>query len=115
MSLYGITPMSKGITQKGQPFGIMLWVKGAQNEELHHPNYSNHLMLGSLGIHWCFTWLGSLTMIENQIEIIVERTIDKLDAQLMQNKISQSEYDYEVSIIDKWATQQYEHSKTESV
>ena len=54
-------------------------------------------------------------MTENQIEIIVERAIDKLDARLMQSKITQSEYDYEVSIIDKWANQQYEHSKTESV
>ena len=54
-------------------------------------------------------------MTENQIEIIVERAIDKLDARLMQSKITQSEYDYEVSIIDKWASQQYEHSKAESV
>jgi hypothetical protein len=54
-------------------------------------------------------------MTDNQIEIIVERAIDKLDARLMQSKISQSEYDSEVSIIDKWATQQYEHSKAESV
>ena len=68
-----------------------------------------------MGIHRRITWLGSLTMTENQIEIIVERAIDKLDARLMQSKISQSKYDYEVSIIDKWATQQYEHSKAESV
>ena len=72
-------------------------------------------MLGSVGLYRRSTWLGSLTMTENQIEIIVERAIDKLDARLMQSKITQSEYDYEVSIIDKWATQQYEHSKTESV
>ena len=72
-------------------------------------------MLGSMGIHRRFTWLGSLTMTENQIEIIVERAINKLDARLMQSKITQSEYDYEVLIIDKWATQQYEHSKVESV
>ena len=57
----------------------------------------------------------NLTMSESEIEIIVERAIDKLDARLMQSKISQSEYDSEVSIIDKWATQQYEHSKAESV
>jgi hypothetical protein len=54
-------------------------------------------------------------MTESQIEIIVERAIDKLDKKLMQSKITQSEYDYEVSIIDKWATQQYEHYKAESV
>jgi len=57
----------------------------------------------------------NLTMSESEIEIIVERAIDKLDKKLMQSKITQSEYDYEVSIIDKWSTQQYEHSKTESV
>jgi hypothetical protein len=72
-------------------------------------------MLGSMGLYRRITGVEGLTMTENQIEIIVERAIDKLDARLMQSKISQSEYDYEVSIIDKWATQQYEHSKAESV
>jgi hypothetical protein len=57
----------------------------------------------------------NLTMSESEIEIIVERVIDKLDKKLMQSKITQSEYDYEVSIIDKWSTQQYEHSKAQSV
>jgi hypothetical protein len=69
----------------------------------------------SLCLYRRITGLERLTMTENQIEIIVERAIDKLDARLMQSKITQSEYDYEVSIIDKWANQQYEHSKTESV
>jgi hypothetical protein len=93
------------------------WVilERAQNETLHCSNNSDHSLLGSMGIHWRIAWLGSLTMTENQIEIIVERAIDKLDARLMQSKITQSEYNYEVSIIDKWATQQYEHSKAESV
>jgi hypothetical protein len=95
--------------------GAWVILERAQNETLHHPNNSNHSVLGSMGIHRRFTWLRSLTMTENQIEIIVERSIDKLDARLMQSKITQSEYDYEVSIIDKWATQQYEHSKAESV
>lgn len=54
-------------------------------------------------------------MSESEIEIIVERAIDKLDARLMQSKITQKEYDYEVSIIDKWAEQQYQHNKAESV
>ena len=54
-------------------------------------------------------------MTENQIELLVERAIDKLDKQLMQGKITQAEYDYEVSIIDKWAEQQYQHNKAESV
>jgi hypothetical protein len=62
MSLYGITLMSKGITQKGQPFGIMLWVKGAQNEELHHPNYSDNPMLSSMGLYRRFTGMEGLTM-----------------------------------------------------
>ncbi len=72
-------------------------------------------MLGSMGLYRRIAGMEGLTMTENQIEIIVERAIDKLDARLIQSKISQSEYDYEVSIIDKWATQQYEHSKAESV
>lgn len=50
-------------------------------------------------------------MNETQIENLVERAIDKLDAQLMQGKIHQVEYDYEVSIVDKWAEQQYQHLK----
>jgi len=54
-------------------------------------------------------------MSESEIEIIVERAIDKLDARLMQSKITQLVYDYEVSIIDKWAEQQYQYSKAESV
>jgi hypothetical protein len=102
--------------------GFIMWLSGAwvileraQNEELHYRNYSNHPMLGSMGLYRRITGLEGLTMTENQIEIIVERVIDKLDARLMQSKITQSEYDYEVSIIDKWATQQYEHSKAESV
>jgi len=57
----------------------------------------------------------NLTMSESEIEIIVERAIDKLDARLMQSKITQLVYDYEVSIIDKWAEQQYQYSKAESV
>jgi hypothetical protein len=95
--------------------GAWVILERAQNEELHHPNYSDNPMLGSVGLYRRITGVEGLTMTENQIEIIVERSIDKLDARLMQSKITQSEYDYEVSIIDKWATQQYEHSKAESV
>lgn len=47
------------------------------------------------------------TLTETQIELIVERQIDKLDKQLMQGKITQEEYDREVLIVDKWASQQY--------
>ena len=48
---------------------------------------------------------------ENQIEATVERQIDKLDAKLMSGKLTQSEYDHEVMIVDKWASQQYEHAQ----
>jgi len=54
-------------------------------------------------------------MTETQIEIIVERAIDKLDARLMQSKITQAEYDHEVMIVDKWAEEQYQHYKAQSV
>ena len=50
---------------------------------------------------------------ENQIEATVERQIDKLDAKLMSGKLTQSEYDHEVMIVDKWASQQYEHAKAQ--
>ena len=56
-----------------------------------------------------------IRMTETDIEIIVERAIDRLDARLMQSKITQAEYDYEVCIVDKWAEQQYQHNKVESV
>ena len=56
-----------------------------------------------------------IRMTETDIEIIVERAIDRLDARLMQSKITQAEYDYEVYIVDKWAEQQYQHNKAESV
>ena len=52
-----------------------------------------------------------IRMTETDIEIIVERAIDRLDARLMQSKITQAEYDYEVCIVDKWAEQQYQHNK----
>ena len=54
-------------------------------------------------------------MTEAQIELLAERAIDKLDAQLMQGKITQSDYDYEVFIVHKWAEQEYQHYKSESV
>ena len=56
-----------------------------------------------------------IRMTETDIEIIVERAIDRLDARLMQRKMTQAEYDYEVWIVDKWAEQQYQHNKAESV
>lgn len=48
---------------------------------------------------------------EQQIEQMVERKIDKLDFLLMNNKITQKEYDHEVSVVDKWAIQQYKSNE----
>jgi hypothetical protein len=48
-------------------------------------------------------------MTESQIETQVEKAIDRLDRQLMRNEITQTDYDREVSIVDKWATQQLDH------
>ena len=44
---------------------------------------------------------------ETEIEIRVERKIDSLDRAFMAGKLTQAEYDREVSIVDKWAGQQY--------
>jgi len=48
-----------------------------------------------------------MNMAEDQIELIVERTMDKLDRQLTDGKLSQTEYDLEVSRLETWAQQQY--------
>lgn len=49
---------------------------------------------------------------ENQIEHRVEVAIDRLDRHLMSNQITQEQYDKDIVAIDKWASQQYEHSKS---
>lgn len=49
------------------------------------------------------------TITENWIESIVERTIDRLDRQLLTGNIDQQKYDYEIHILDKWAIQQFKH------
>lgn len=46
---------------------------------------------------------------EQQIENIVEKTMDALDKKLMSHKLTQSEYEQEIHILDKWAIQQYKH------
>lgn len=43
-------------------------------------------------------------MTEDQIERIVERTMDNLDRQLTKGFMTQEQYDEEVSELDKWAT-----------
>ena len=48
---------------------------------------------------------------EDQIEIRVERAIDRLDRHLLSNQITQEQYDRDIVAIDKWASQQYEHLK----
>jgi len=52
-----------------------------------------------------------IRMTETEIEIIVERAIDRLDKKFMSGNLTQSEYDHEIMILDKWSSQQYEHSK----
>lgn len=44
---------------------------------------------------------------EQQIEELAERHMDKLDRKLMRGEITQSEYEREVFILDKWAAHQY--------
>lgn len=46
-------------------------------------------------------------MTENQIEMIVERKMDALDAKLLSGLISQSDYDNAVCDLDKWGEIQY--------
>jgi hypothetical protein len=44
---------------------------------------------------------------EDEIEIRVERAIDRLDKMLMRGELTQEEYDREVWIVDSWSIQQY--------
>jgi hypothetical protein len=44
---------------------------------------------------------------EDQIERIVERETDRLDKALMKGVLTQEEYDREIIVLDKWASQQY--------
>lgn len=44
---------------------------------------------------------------EAEIELRVERAIDKLDRRFMRGELTQSEYDREIFILDKWSAQQY--------
>ena len=48
---------------------------------------------------------------EDQIERKVESAIDRLDRHLLTNQINQEQYDRDIVAIDKWAEQQYQHSK----
>ncbi len=48
-----------------------------------------------------------IAMTEAQIERAVERQMNRLDARLLGNRMTQGEYDHEVMLLDKWADQQY--------
>jgi hypothetical protein len=48
---------------------------------------------------------------EDQIERKVELAIDRLDRHLLSNQITQEQYDRDLLSLDKWAEQQYQHSK----
>ena len=48
---------------------------------------------------------------EQQIERKVELAVDRLDRHLLSNQITQEQYDRDIVSIDKWAEQQYRHSK----
>ena len=52
---------------------------------------------------------------EQQIERKVESAIDRLDRHLLSNQITQEQYDRDLLSIDKWAEQQYQHSKLAGV
>lgn len=49
------------------------------------------------------------TLSESQIEYRVEKAIDRLDHDLLLNKITQKQYDRDIVCVDKWAQQQYDH------
>ena len=55
----------------------------------------------------------NLTLTESQIEYRVEKAIDRLDRQFMSNQITQDQYDRDMLSLDKWAEQEYQHSKYE--
>lgn len=51
------------------------------------------------------------TLTEFEIEMRVQWAIDRLDRDFLLNKITQEQYDRDIVSIDKWSSQQYEHSK----
>ena len=52
---------------------------------------------------------------EDQIERKVELAIDRLDRHLLSNQITQEQYDRDLLSLDRWAEQQYQHSKLAGV
>jgi len=52
---------------------------------------------------------------EDQIERKVSCAIDRLDRHLLSNQITQDQYDRDIVSIDKWASQQYDYSKSQGL
>ena len=48
---------------------------------------------------------------ENEIEFIVETTMNRLDRKLMDGRISQEEYDSECSKLDTWVEKNYSRQR----
>jgi hypothetical protein len=47
------------------------------------------------------------TMTEHQIETYVERAFDRLDAEFMDNRITEAQYEARVLELARWASRQY--------
>jgi len=52
-----------------------------------------------------------MILTEHEIEMFAERAMNRLDKQLLSNQIQQEQYDREIVSLDKWAEQEYQHSK----
>lgn len=51
-------------------------------------------------------------MTEDQIERAVERMIDKADKKFLSGEMTDTEYDMEISIINRWSKEEYKRSKS---
>lgn len=49
-----------------------------------------------------------MNMTEEQIEAFIERKMNTLDRQLLNDQIDQDEYDHAVYLLDLWAERQYD-------
>jgi len=54
-------------------------------------------------------------MTENEIEKIYERTMDKLDHELMNALIAEDEYDQQVAELDTWVDEMYREAASGKV
>ena len=53
--------------------GVWVILERAQNEELHHPNYSNNPMLGSVGLYRRITGMEGLTMTTDKVMALARK------------------------------------------